>query len=438
MAIDPSISLNVKPVDLTGSLKSMLDIQNMKQQLAANKINLNIAGQTQDAAIAQKNAESNLAVNTVQPRIQQQETQAESSKYALSKDQINYAQQLAGGLIQDNRIISGDPEKQTQALNETEDKLQSSGLSQVQVKSMMAPYYLMAAHSPGQLQNLIKTSITQNQSAEGQAAYNTVPVSNKNQLGTDVVGNPYVVSKDNYGRISAMGLPVQGSNPPPSPVTNLSIEDKQNIPVYTEELRTLPDKASSAMSSKDLNNSVISKLNDFTSGHGSQALSKMSGSVLSEWLGGSKYGTTAGEIKHNLAVNNAEGLTQMGHKTDAGQQLQSLKGGDIDMTTDALATNLKLNNAINQGVIDYNKGAQNSYIAAAKENPQTAPLALKTFKQKWATNWSPDVSRLQNAINSGDKKEMDDISKIHGGANSPEMQALIARARVIDSLTGNQ
>lgn len=169
-----------------------------------------------------------------------------------------------------------------------------------------------------------------------------------------------------------------------------------------------------------------------TTGSNAQFLREMLSSVGLQWT--NNEGKNLDQIAHYLSLQQQANETAMGVRTDAGREVSGLASGSITMSTDALKSAVKANDALNTGTSVFNTGLEKAI--ASRGVP-----AARQFQNEWAQNFDPTVYRYSNAIRDGDQAEQARIEKQYGKPAAGKTAApdsawgrFVGKMKALDSL----
>ncbi len=407
----------------------MMDVARKAQDLKRGGIALEREKATLPTDIAQRKAESATA-----------QTQSQSAQWKLKSEQAGKAYELAGSLIQDPRIVSGDSKGSVDALMEAEDRMRAHGIPEAQIRVQMGPMYMLAGHKPEMLRQTLANVIRGGLGAQGQAGQALVPAGQQQQVETNpVTQSPQTVSRDQFGQ-------VQGVTPTPTPpvaagprgaqpgttlgarVPTFQPGDPQEIPMRTQQ-RVAINSAASKVPEAHFNNQQIIKLADTALvGTGAQQWSKFFSANGMQWVPGDQAANFQ-RLGHFMALESQRNASAMGAGTDAARTISEMATGSTQWTKEAIKSTAKVNDALASGLAAYNEGME----AAIRKSGGNV-LAARDFQNKWSQHFDVRAMQLHNALENGDKEEVAKIVKEVGGAKSPGAQNLLNKTRNLDKL----
>ncbi len=450
MPIEPSISLNAKAPDSMSSLASVLDIAKSAQSLKKQQA-------TFDADVAQRNAESNVAVQTQQPLIEQQQantqkaqTSAQNAQVDLHSKQVNLGLRTASGLLQDPDIQNPtNPQALHQKLQDAEQLAIRSGADPKLTEPFFQRLHAMADANPGQVKQALQNSILQAIDASGQhgaeqpnyistgsklqqtnptgigpqAITATVAPGQQDTLTTDpTTGGAVVVHRNPTGAIvgaggvggsaPSNGQPGNGQGAAPQPggapitmnfpagetaATQQQLqEDRQATNEVARGIPTQMDNISQSLHVLD-QPGALSK-----TGTGAGALAKIAGTVGVPVSG--DYAANYNTIAHALALQSGIAAKSMGAGTDAARAVQEVATGSVGQDPVSLRMALTTNRALLGGASDFNNGQEKAVQAKGI-------FGARQFKNDWSNNFNVELYRLHTAADAGDKKTVEEVTK---------------------------
>ena len=185
--IDPNISLGIKPQPVM----TIGDMVNIARGAQAYKQ----AQQINPLEVRQKQAETELAEGTLQPKIQQQQEITQQAGIKTKKDTFNFNNEQAqvindetNAVMNDPRILKAEntPEGRHAAMSailEAKKRAIKRGAPEILVESLTAPYLSMASSDPTAIRQEMLNSTRAGTGATGEAALNAP------QITTNAAGN---------------------------------------------------------------------------------------------------------------------------------------------------------------------------------------------------------------------------------------------------------
>ena len=484
----PDYSYLAKP-QTGGGLETLSNVLGMARGATA----LQRERGTLSADIERAKAESSRAVTeadvskrTAQPRIEQQEahtatakTGAAAAQWRLDADQATKGYEIAAGIAQDPAVVKGDSRGSMEALMRAEEQMRNLKIPEGTIRAQMAPLYMTAAHKPEGLRQMldnivrsgsgvqtqagvINTPVSPVQTPSGaiaplqlqpgaQGGVQPVPISATQQpanappqpgiippgippsgverQSVDALGRPVIERKDQAGAISY-------APPPGSQYKPLMTLPPGETPATATPLLALRDKAQEvaahAPEQRFNNRQILELTDDAFTGTGSPKLASLLNSVgLSQFVPKKPEDMAAAtsQLQHFIGLQIQQNAAAQGANTDAARQLAAQAVLPVNTPAQAIKAITKINDAYVKGAEEFNKGMQ-----AAINSPSNTKdiFAIRDFQNAWSANMDPRISLLQNAWESGDKKEIEKIKKELG----PEgIKQLMTKARNLHNLS---
>lgn len=470
MALDPSIALQIQQPNPANMISGFLD-------MGQKQVGLQKARATLQSDIAQRQAESQsaqagAAVDTasVQPRIAQvaaqsaqAQTQSELAKYHLTGEYAQKANDIATALSTDPAFVTGtDSGDMIDKLTDAKQRAINAGIPARQAEVMFAPLVAKAAQDPksvqGVLLNIVKGGLsapsqtgamfpTPNQINTGQTVQSTAagnpaltgvqpgtpqgaPVQmgiapgQQDQPATDQVGNPYRVQRDARGNIvSTAPLPTSAGGPNVLPPN----ETPQTRDALQAERQTTLQQVQNAGNLHQINREIYNIADsDVQTGKLGGLINKISSATgFQVGAGEAADYNTLGKM---LARSNQQLAQGMGPHTNAGLEQTNAANGTTDYDKNTIKKIANLNDALVTGTQMYQKGLETAI-------QQNGIFGKRQFDQAWGAAMDPDALRLKNAVDNGDKGQIQMLVKQAGGANSAGAKKLLGKLQALDSLS---
>lgn len=476
MPLDPSISLQTQTPDPRNFISGFLD-------LGAKKLSLDKARATYDADVAQRQAESSSSqsaatVNAanVNPLIQQQAANTGVAQTQLNEVQLANARKHAENIAQQMDVLRQKPDLsrddivnsvvQSALTNNAPNAAILQALQGIPDKGATPDAYkqfvvqsLTRAQQVSQHLNTIAptpTFVNQGQQANPVASGNPmvtgvapgtpqgtpVPLgitpSQAEEVQTDAQGNRFIVQRGPRGEIlatrpvpgSTTGAPAAGGGAPTGPVNLPPNETPQTRDALQAERGAVQAQVTNSGQMHQINRDVYSIADS-----GVQT-GKLGGVInrLSSAIGynlGEGEATDYNTLGKMLARSNQQLAQSMGPHTNAGLAQQEAAGGTTDYDKNTIKKIASLNDALVTGVQMYQKGLENAISTGGI-------FAKRQFDQQWGSTMDPDALRLKNAVDNGNKGQIEMILKEVGGKGSPGAIALGNKLKAIRSLAGEQ
>jgi hypothetical protein len=432
MATDASIPLQGVQPNPTNYISGFLD-------LGQKKLNLDKARATFNADVAQRNADSSSAQSAatmnaanVNPLIQQQQAQTETSqtgaasaKFRLQGEQAQRAREMASAFLQDPDFKDGNQEGMIQKLSEARQFMIQSGVPPAVAEANSAFLINKAFTDPKSVRGALATMVQQGVGAQGQAGQNLVPAGAQQQVsGTDVRGNPVMQVRDQFGSVSQSGVPqAQGQPQPvqagaPAPIANAPLqfpagENQGTYKLLNDEREASRTTVNQAPTIHALNKEIISELGHATTGQYSGLIAKAQsiGGMMGLSLTGSnelERAASAYDLIDKYTTQAATRAAQsMGNDTATALNAQLKQNASVERNPTAIKKSILFNDAVLSGAEAYQGGLERSIQA----NPQADLFIKRKFDQEWAKNFDPVIMQIYNAKKSGDTAELSDINK---------------------------
>lgn len=479
MALDPSIALQIQQPNPANMISSFLDLGQKQVGLQKSRATLqsDIAQRQAESSTAQSAATVNAA--SVQPAIEKNAadsraavTKSELDKYHLQGEYATKANEIAAGLSTDPDFVSGkDSGSIIDKLTEAKQRAINAGIPARQAEVMFAPLVAKAAQDPaavhGVLLNIVKgglsapqqtatmfpapnqitTGPTVQPAAAGNAALTGVapgtPQGAPTQLGIapgaqdqvriDQIGNPYRELRDAKGNIvSTAGVPgattgAAGGGQGPTVLPPNETPEARNA--IQSERQAVLAQVQNAGQMHSINREIYNIAEgDVATGKLGQLINK-AGSAIGYTIGKDEAAdyNTLGKM---LARSNQQLAQGMGPHTNAGLEQTNAANGTTDYDKNTIKKIANLNDALVTGTQMYQKGLE----AAIQQN---GIFGKRQFDQAWGAAMDPDALRLKNAVDNGDKGQIQMLVKQAGGPNSAGAKKLLGKLQTLDSLSTN-
>jgi hypothetical protein len=180
----------------------------------------------------------------------------------------------------------------------------------------------------------------------------------------------------------------------------------------------------------DINRSIISEVKKGTVDTGRYGAFWRD--ISSRFPGFKPEGATDYDILGKMLERSALTAAQsMGPHTNAGLEASIKANGSLAYTPAAIEKIAHLNDAIVSGSELYRDGLEGAIASSPNK-----VFAKREFDSKWAKVASPTVLRLKNAVDNGDKEEVEAISKEVGGRGSEGARKLHKQLTELIQLSG--
>lgn len=459
MPIDPSISLNAKNPSLDSSLAPLSSIMQLGLQSQA----LKKAKATYGPDVAQRQAESAVAVANQQPLIAQQQaqteqaqTQAQQAKVDLNDKQTQIGLRTLSGLIQDPDFQAGNTQGMLPKIDQAEQIAISSGASPDHVKQIFDNVRQVATSQPGQAKQVLTNYLTSAINASGQAGVMqptyvntggnvqqvnplntqspnlapTVGPGSQDTLETDpTTGGSVIVRRDAQGNIigsrpvgAPANNPAPAGNPAPAAggphapqIPAIAPKSSMNFPAG-ETRETQQALQADRQATNEMARGIPTQMDNISqslhvldqpgslakTGTGAAALAKIAGTVGVPVSG--DYAANYNTIAHALAIQSGVAAKTMGAGTDAARAVQEVATGSVGQDPVSLRMALTTNRALLGGAADFNNGMEQAI--------QTKGIfGARQFKNDWSNNFNVELYRLHTAADAGDAKTVEEVKK---------------------------
>ena len=398
------------------------------------------AQQLNPLQVRQQQAATKLAEETLQPEIEQKQSAAGSAKLKLNSEQTSTLYGLAGGVLNDPRLNSKNPQDVLGALYEAQQRASTYGIPKETVEGVFKPLMTAAQERPQAVKQAINNIVQSRLTPESQAAM---------QLGGTVEINgvkyQYAPASGRLEQIGAGGgAPAAPANPatPPAqrptstglvpmdmPVTgNVAQLNQQQQGRYDAGVALLNKTSELAQAAGDSRQTIRQIQQNIGQAAGSKPEQLIRNAK--KWVAGSEQ---LDELMKSLADNQMRQAQMMGVGTDAARQTVSLASGSENITAGALKMITDRAEATNTAFEKFNKGL-NSF--KNKYGQYNGAIHADNFKRAWAENYDPLVFWVQN-INASDmskaEKQME-LSKLLKGVSEQQRNELARKAENIKRL----
>jgi hypothetical protein len=430
MPVDPSIPLKVESPNPANMISSFLD-------LGLKKTSLDRQRQTFDADVARAKADSltsqagsEVAQANVNPLIQQQaaqtssaQTGADMARFRLTGEQAQASRQLASALVQDPDFVSGNSEGMIQKLAEARQMMLQSGIPPHMAEANTALLINKAVTDPKSVRQTLANMIQQGMGSGAQAAQSLVPAIAQQQVGgTDVRGNPTVVSRDQFGGVQQQSLPQSAPPGQPAPLSYPAGENTQTYKLLSEEREAARGTLSQAPTIHELNREILDSLKIAETGQYSSIIAKAQslGGMLGLSLSGGndlEKAASAYDIIDKYTTQAATRAAQgMGNDTATALNAQLKQNASVERNPTAIKKSIHFNDAVLSGAEAYQAGLER----AIQSNPQMDVFTKRKFDQEWAKSFEPVIFQLYNAKKAGDTEQLQELTKSLG-SRAPEI-----------------
>lgn len=420
------------------------------------------AEQVNPLLIRQQQAETNLAEQVMNPKIEQQKYITEQAGIATKKSKFEFTQENAKVIQDEINALANDPrimnaentlegrQNAVSALLEAKKRALKKGVDEHSLEIITAPTFTMAGTDPTKIHQELLNSMRAGTGAVGQANINnpsleiingvpqlvTKGTGNVQPLNinvpyqqpvTDVTGRTSIQQRGGRGEYigtapypttpaAQLGQPGQQSeflNIPPG-------ETKESLAVITGQ-RNAVNAAARQVPVQQFNANQIIKLADITdTGVGAETLRNLGGGYAAlPWT--NNNATNYDKLGHYIAANSISLAQQAGLSTDAGRSLQEQASGSTRFTKESLKSVARTNRALASGVDLLNRGIENSIQSTGN------PFAARDFQNQWSQTVDVNALRLYDGLKNNDQQVIRDVVKELGGIKSKEYKTLLQR-----------
>lgn len=468
---DAAIALQVQSPNSFKGIGDMLNIVRQGQAAQGSALELEKTRRTLEADIAKNLAESRVAVETADPKIEQQRqitaraiTEAHKAAQELTQDQRGIVAGVVGTL---GRAGVTDPTIYKRELSNLKDvnpdnpglhKIADAygrvlenlpkganipkvavGASQFLLKPTEAQASLTPSAGTIGLGGTVNQATVQPSVMGGAPsvqigaplANTTLGPGNVETTETGPDKQQYIVTRSPAGVIlgtrplagGAGGGTGGGAMPRFAP------GDMEAIPGLSAEREQARIALQSAPNAHTNNRIVMQELDKaIATGTAGPAIAKVA-SVLGVKLDTPEEKASAYDLVGKALERNAqEMLRTMGPQTNAALESAVKSQGSVGYNPTAIRKLTRLNDAIVTGAESYQPGLERAISAAGNRGV----LAKREYDQKWAQNFDPAIFEIYNAQRAGDKAEVARIVKELG----PRAKDIAIRAKALQSLSG--
>jgi hypothetical protein len=380
------------------------------------------------------------------------ETGAKKSEFELNTVQTQRLYDLAGGVLNDPRIKSGNRAEVISALNEAKKRAHTYNIPEETVEGVFAPIMNQAVTNPKSVAGVLNNIIQSGLGASGQQGLQTPSlVTTPNGLATFKTGGNVLEPAQIGG---------QEPPPPPSPGQPQTQKPPQgggvtptqmSLPYPVRKAGDIRPLAPAEQQDKDAGFTYRDSLTKATqklsvSLRNLDEVIKKAGEVgEKEWMGGAGIlgsagrnlsvflGTEQGVNYKRLSKDLANLQISLGAdtSTDAGKQLLAAASGDITLPPDVLQEIAKRTRADRQNIEMQSQGAQ---VFSQKYGDAN----LKKFQKDWTDNSKDSkvfeaISIFKSDMSEKDKKEQ--INKLFDGASPQYIEKIKQNRRNLEKLS---
>lgn len=379
------------------SISDLMGIATQAQGLQRGAVDLTLARELLNSSIERGKAESRVAQETAQPRIdtatataQSAQTESKARSFALQREQATAALNEAAGLFRDPRITGNDPAGTIDALVEARKRMVAKGIPEHVAEGLTAEL-ISKAGQPGAVLNQLHGITQANAGPGGQAGVINAPLSSvstgqETQFRQLQPGAPGAVPN---------GSAVQIQLPPTTPVFN----PQTNTPGYLgPQSAPRPVQSGPALGVAENVGGTVDAVNkDWATTLSSaekaqrdvgilQEIKKYAPGAVTGVVGDRRsfiaglaglVGMDAGEIARtdtDLLAKNASMLALAGGDTNLGKMLGEMSNPNVHMTKEAIVK------AANQVIAQRQMAVvKQNYLGQFKNDPAAYTNALARF-----------------------------------------------------------
>lgn len=426
-----NLTPNIQGTNIADMVNLARGVQAYQQAEQANPL----AIQRAQMEIEQAKKLNPLAVQKATEEVKQAETGTKKGQFELDSVQTQKLYDLAGGVLNDPRIKSGNRAEVISALNEAKKRAHTFKIPEETVEGVFAPIMNQAVTNPASVPTVLNNIVQSGLGSVGQQGLQTPSlVTTPGGLATFKTGQNILapaqiggqppqapmqppIQPQGQPQVQPQGVtPTQMSLPYPvrkagdiRPLAPTEEKDKEAGFSYRDSLTKATQKLSTSLRNLDEVIKTAEKVgeNEWNKGAG---ILGTAGRGLSVFLG-TEQGVNYKRLSKDLA--NLQISLGADTSTDAGKQLLAAASGDITLPPDVLQEIAKRTRADRQNLEMQTQGAQ---IFSQKYGDAN----LKKFQEDWRNN-SKD-SKVFEAIsiyNSDMSKEdkQKEINKLFSGAS---------------------
>jgi len=393
-----------------------------------------------------------LAVSKATEEVKQAETGTKKGQFELNSIQTQRLYDLAGGVLNDPRIKSGNRAEVISALNEAKKRAHTYNIPEETVEGVFAPIMNQAVTNPKSVPTILNNIVQSGLGASGQQTLQT----------PSLVTTPSGLATFKTGGNVLEPAQIGGQEPPPPPgqpqvqtqkpsqgggvtPTQMSLpypvrkagdirplapteeKDKEAGFSYRDSLTKATQKLSTSLRNLDEVIKTAEKVgeNEWNKGAG---ILGTAGRGLSVFLG-TEQGVNYKRLSKDLA--NLQISLGADTSTDAGKQLLAAASGDITLPPDVLQEIAKRTRADRQNIEMQTQGAQ---IFSQKYGDAN----LKKFQEDWRNNSKDSkvfeaISIYNSDMSQEDKQK--EINKLFAGASPKYLEKIKEYRRNLTKLS---
>ena len=223
---------------------------------------------------------------------------------------------------------------------------------------------------------------------------------------TDTAGNLHVIGG---GGGNTGGLPQGGGASSQNSNGWINASNASVLTDAQKQVTAIRNAGQNTLIQRNLNDNILKLSSDTKTGYGTASWQNLMGAI----------GATSGasptkdyeKLNKFLAQKQAQAMETMGiGSTDSRQALLATANGSTHISKDALQEVTKYTDALNTGLMYFQRGVNAAVGTGAKQDFSKFPQ----FQADWAANADPSVFRLMDAARRGDQTEIDQYSQMPG------------------------
>ena len=442
-----NLTPNIQGTNIADMVNLARGVQAYQQAEQANPL----AIQRAKMEIEQAQKMNPLAVQKATEEVKQAETGTKKGQFELNSIQTQRLYDLAGGVLNDPRIKSGNRAEVISALNEAKKRAHTYNIPEETVEGVFAPIMNQAVTNPKSVPIVLNNIVQSGLGASGQQGLQTPSlvttpgglatfktgsnVLEPTQIGGQQLPPPAPTPTTPQSGAQPQGVtPTQMSLPYPvrkagdiRPLAPAEQQDKDAGFTYRDSLTKATQKLSVSLRNLDEVIKTAEKVgeNEWNKGAG---ILGTAGRGLSVFLG-TEQGVNYKRLSKDLA--NLQISLGADTSTDAGKQLLAAASGDITLPPDVLQEIAKRTRADRQNIEMQTQGAQ---IFSQKYGDAN----LKKFQKDWTDNAKDSkvfeaISIYKSDMPEEDKKK--EINKLFAGASPQYIEKIKQYRRNLEKLS---
>ncbi len=265
---------------------------------------------------------------------------------------------------------------------------------------------------------------------------NKVPLQAQEEQAADLVGNPYIRTRDaSTGQVGAKPMPGARG---PAPLLAFPPGESPESAAALSKAREASNKVAANIPEQRFNNAQIIKLADGAmTGAGAGKINSVLSAAGLQALDLTPDGAVAKTAENTQKLGHFLTLQSMNYAKAMGLNTDQARGGAEQATASrewnppAIKSGTKILDAFASGYALFNEGLEK---AINSPDNQKSIFAARDFQNAWSQSFDPNAMRLLNAMEAGDKAEKAAIFKEVGGEGSAGAKALAAKVRALGNL----